>query len=242
MNGFPRNDWSVSAYLGFKERQADIYFYEDIKEVPTQRNIVLVGCIEDTNEFLSRFGLGPKMALNIPKELQELKFLRREIFETDLDYIYNYASEDAPGETNPEWPMFIKPAGKSKEFVAGVVRNKAQAEMYFNNLIKSTPILISEVVNFVSEYRCYIVNGEIKGVKHYLGDFFIYPDGNKIREMVKAYTTAPAGYSLDVGVLDTGETVLVECNDGWSLGNYGLAPNLYVSLLVARWREMFKPQ
>lgn len=231
MNGFPRNDWSMSAFIGFRERQADIIFYEDIKEVPTQRNIVLVGCIEDTNEFLSRFGLGPKLALNIPAQLRF--FTGRHHCNSTLEELY-----DSP---EAKWPLFIKPAGKSKEFVAGVVRSLDQAKAYFNNLVPETIIMVSEVVDFVSEYRCYITNGEIKGVKHYLGDFFVYPDGDRIKQMVKAYTSAPAGYSLDVGVLSTGETVLVECNDGWSLGNYGLAPNLYVSLLVARWREMFKP-
>lgn len=235
LNGFPRNDWSCSAYLGFKERQADIYFYEDIKEVPTQRNIVLVGCIEDTNEFLSRFGLAPKMALNIPGDLWCPGYLKRSLWNLTL-------GELLEGKANHLFPMFIKPAGRSKGFVAGIVRNVEQARLYFNNLYPETEMLCSEVVNFVSEYRCYIIESKVVGIKHYLGDIFTFPDTNHIQEMVKAYTSAPAGYSLDVGILDSGETVLVECNDGWSLGNYGLESNLYVRLLVARWRELFKPE
>lgn len=232
LNGFPKNDWSTSAYLGFKERQADIYFYEDIQEVPTQRNIILVGCIEDTNEFLSRFDLGPKVPLNIPEELDEYRFTGRETGKCIYEVLKRMEDK--------HYPVFIKPAGKAKEFVPGVVKSRKDLDMFFHNLPEETHVFCSSVVNFVSEYRCYIINGEIKGIKHYFGDFFIFPDAQKIKDMVRTYTNAPAGYSLDVGVLDTGETVLVECNDGWSLGNYGLEPNLYVSLLVARWRELFK--
>ncbi|MDY7014869.1 MAG: ATP-grasp domain-containing protein [Cyanobacteriota bacterium] len=47
-----------------------------------------------------------------------------------------------------------------------------------------------------------------------------------------------AGYSLDFGVLETGETALVEMNDGFSLGNYGLADGKYTDLILARWKEL----
>ena len=55
-----------------------------------------------------------------------------------------------------------------------------------------------------------------------------------IEKMVSCFCSAPAGYSLDVGVTESGETALVEVNDGFSLGTYGLDPIEYAKLLSAR--------
>lgn len=37
---------------------------------------------------------------------------------------------------------------------------------------------------------------------------------------------------------DDGRTLLVEVNDGYALGCYGLQHNLYAKLLAARWAEL----
>jgi hypothetical protein len=47
-----------------------------------------------------------------------------------------------------------------------------------------------------------------------------------------------AGYALDLGVLTDGRTALVEWNDGYSLGSYGLESGLYAELIMARWCEL----
>ena len=51
-----------------------------------------------------------------------------------------------------------------------------------------------------------------------------------------------AGYGVDFGVLSMGETALVEWNDGFSLGAYGLDKALYTELTVARWNELTAPK
>jgi ATP-grasp domain, R2K clade family 2 len=44
---------------------------------------------------------------------------------------------------------------------------------------------------------------------------------------------------IDVGVIgETGRTAVVEVNDGYALGRYGLDPDAYVDLPEARWREL----
>lgn len=245
LNNFPIADWAVSAYLGFKERQADIYLFENIEEVPRQRNVILVAFIEDTNKWLADMGIPPKMALNIPEALSKDCFVGRLIWTTWLGW-YRKMNERLKtdklisGLVDP-YPVFVKPAGRAKEFVAGVVRSEKDLDLFFHDLPNETRLFCSEVVDFVSEYRVFVCEGRVLGIKHYLGDFFTFPDTELIKAMVDDYRGAPAGYSLDVGVLQDGRTVLVECNDGWSLGNYGLDPNLYVRLLVARWRELMKP-
>lgn len=47
---------------------------------------------------------------------------------------------------------------------------------------------------------------------------------------------------LDFGVTSDGRTLLIEMNDGYSLGAYGLEPELYAKLLTARWAELNRTQ
>ncbi|MEO0962754.1 MAG: ATP-grasp domain-containing protein, partial [Pseudomonadota bacterium] len=56
------------------------------------------------------------------------------------------------------------------------------------------------------------------------------------------YTDAPVSYAWDVGVVDHGHTQLVEINDSYATGAYGLAPALYASLIDARWQEIRQHQ
>ena len=59
-----------------------------------------------------------------------------------------------------------------------------------------------------------------------------------VEAIPEAYENAPNGYAFDVGVTKQGETILVEANDGFSLGSYGLFYIDYAKLLSARWAEL----
>jgi hypothetical protein len=48
----------------------------------------------------------------------------------------------------------------------------------------------------------------------------------------------PVSGSIDVGVTKDGKTVLVEVNDSYSLGNYGIGSILYARMIEERWREL----
>lgn len=228
LNGWPIDDWAVSAYMGFKEKQMDIYFFEHIDEVPVSPFNVVVAFIEDTNKYLEKLGLEPKLALNIPDELKEYAGRK-----TWTGILADLTRERI------QLPVFVKPGRKSKEFIAGVITKK-ETFFVFKDLPDDTPMFFSKVVNFISEYRGYVIDGQLKGLKHYMGDFRIYPDVKIIDAAIAAYKSAPVGYSIDFGVTDKGATLLIECNDGWSLGNYGLNHTTYATLLLKRWIEMTK--
>lgn len=226
LNNVPTDDWGFAAYLGFRQRQMDIIFYEDIMEVPNSRENIVVGCIEDTKKFWERLNISIPEPLNIPISLQP--YCDRNVLYTSVGKVRN----------DIKYPFFIKPYNL-KEFVPGVVKNDWEMNAFYNLPI-DTPVMISEVVDFVSEYRTFVCDAQILGVKHYLGDHTVFPDGNIIKEMIATYTDAPSAYSLDVGVTKEGKTLLVECNDGWSLGNYGLDGIPYTKLLCKRWLEILK--
>lgn len=87
--------------------------------------------------------------------------------------------------------------------------------------------------------RCFIRYGKIVDIRPYKGDFFNYHyDFDVIKKAVLDHKTAPAGYAMDFGITDKGETILIEVNDGYALGSYGLLYYDYAKLLSARWAEL----
>lgn len=230
-NGFPV-EWCTSAYMGFRAKQSDIYFFENINEVPISKYVILVASIENTNTYLKELGLPPKLALNIPDEL--MCYTGRYIqYMTVGEFKNQYPSNDM-------FPLFVKPNKYSKEFIGGIVESKESFNNCFYDVSNDKELLVSEIVNFVSEYRGYVIDKELRGIKHYKGDFRIFPDMTVIDSAISDYTSQPIGYSIDFGITDDGRTLLVECNDGYSLGNYGLNDVTYSTLLARRWIEMTK--
>ena len=71
-----------------------------------------------------------------------------------------------------------------------------------------------------------------------MGSFRVFPDMNIVDAAISEYKSQPAGYSIDFGVTNDGRTLLIECNDGWSLGNYGLNDVTYSTLLAKRWLQL----
>ena len=80
--------------------------------------------------------------------------------------------------------------------------------------------------------------GKIVGIQFYYGDRDAVYDRETIDTAVRAYPNMPADCALDFGVTEDGRTLLIEMNDGYSLGFYGLEPALYARVLAARWAEL----
>ena len=56
--------------------------------------------------------------------------------------------------------------------------------------------------------------------------------------MINDWADSPKAYCLDVGVLDTGKTALIEINDAFSCGSYSMSAETYGDLLTTRWNEL----
>ena len=227
VNKFPFDDWACDAYLGWRDNGANIKLYEDINDVPANKYSIVVGCIEDTTQWFRNANIPIPGPMTMPEELR--KYARREINILPLGDALQIS----------RYPFFIKPYSTLKQFWYGIIKCDADKIHFNKDIPLDSTVLISEVVPMDAEYRCYIIDGKIIGVHYYLGDFKLYPDVNLVEKMIEDYTKAPRAYCIDVAVQkETGNTILVECNDGWSLGNYGLPPKLYVRFLTTRWREI----
>jgi hypothetical protein len=230
---FPSDEWGMSAYYGFQQKKTKVVLFSDLDKVPLSRYNIIVAGTEYTIKRIKDLGIEPPQALHIPEELNQYLYLGRCISHMTFKMFKGLAERDSIN-----FPIFIKPEGYAKEFVAGPVSNRENALLFYDNVPDDCLIMLSEIVDIVSEYRCYVLNGELIGIKHYLGDIRIFPDVRDIDNMIATYRSQPKAFALDVGITNRGNTILIECNDAWSLGNYGLNDKQYAHMLAVRWHEM----
>ena len=188
---------------------------------------VIIGSVESTNEFFKGCGIEMPKYLGYPDELTG--YLWRKIINVkmiDLNYV--------------EPPYFIKPAHGVKLFTGELITKQAQLKFLYDyyEISDETAILMSQPINIISEYRCFVHEGELKGIQYYLGDYKLYPDIRVVESMISDYTSSNCAYTLDVGVTDDGKTILVEVNDMWAIGSYGMDARTYTLMCVRRMREI----
>jgi hypothetical protein len=135
--------------------------------------------------------------------------------------------------------VFIKPAERTKRFT-GFVMDDPQ-DYRVAGVSKALQVWVSSPVQWLSEWRAYVVNHQLRHLSFYAGSQRLEPDPRVLAEMVSRYADAgaPDGYAMDVGVLNWpgGEvTSLVEVNEGFSVGAYEDVPrDAYAEMLVAYW-------
>ena len=140
-----------------------------------------------------------------------------------------------------KFPYFIKPKNGVKMFTGEVITKDSQLQMLkeYYEVKPETEVYVSSVLpKIASEYRCFIHEDELVGIQHYLGDFKKYPDIHTIENMVKEYKSSNCAYTLDIAVLEHGPTVLLEVNDMWAIGSYGMNAKTYALMCVRRMREI----
>lgn len=187
---------------------------------------VLIGSVEATRFFFGELGVSCPKYIGYPNELTE--YYGREIKLMKVrDLTKNY-------------PYFIKPATEVKLFTGDVIENDRLLNTFktFYDVNPETLLYVSEVINIQSEYRCFVHKGVLKGIQYYLGDFKKYPNYKVIEEIISKYEKQPIAYTVDVGVTDNNETIIVEINDMWAIGSYGFNKELYSKMCVDRMKEI----
>lgn len=114
------------------------------------------------------------------------------------------------------------------------------------------PVIVSDVVELVSEYRCHIADGRVLACSAYLVEGSTWdawdeadlPPTAEARAYAQdvvdsARSAFPAGYTLDIGFTAAGRWTVVETNPAWSSGPYWsslLAPEEVVTSILASQR------
>lgn len=146
---------------------------------------------------------------------------------------------DVLNEVESGKSLFIKPARGWKRFTGFVCDDPR--DYRFRGCSLRMPVWVSDPVVFNSEWRVYVVNKEILGIYPTPHTNSIeMPDIRDIEGALKVFLNGPhpSGFVIDFGVLSTGQTALVEVNDGFSVGAYGIDAQSYFKLISVRWAEL----
>jgi len=135
--------------------------------------------------------------------------------------------------------VFCKPFDKTKAFTGRVMR--CDDDLYeVKHLSKNTPVWVAPPVHIASEWRLFLLDGTILGLRHYDG-ITNKPDKEFVDQIVESF----AGSNLktcavDIGIIEGGWFV-IEVNPPYSVDPYGLDPKKYVELLCCGWASLFLP-
>ena len=222
--------YNVNAFIaneGFKNFGFEIEKFVDADEISDKNpENIIVGGIGNVRKRLQNLNIiRENKEIDYPEELKP--FLKRKIWTSSINEIFN----------KKEWNIFIKPQTETKLFAGKVIKS----EMDLLGLIdeeNDIKIWCSELVNFKTEWRCFIRYKEILDIRRYKGDWDTKIDVKTVLSAINSFTSQPNSYALDFGLNENGEMFLVEVNDGHSLGTYGISSAHYAKFLSARWSEL----
>lgn len=184
-------------------------------------DFIPVGSVEFTREFARLNGIALPEWQTYPPSLQI--FAGRRLWKGTF--------------SDAEMDDFVKPL-RTKAFTGDIKSQINEA------VDPREPVWISDPVEFKAEFRYYVLDRAIVGFSRYddKDEEISPPEKDRVQIMIDSYEGQPIGYSIDVGIIDKG-AVLVEVNDGWSLGYYpwgNMTPRSYVDLIEARWKQIQK--
>lgn len=101
---------------------------------------------------------------------------------------------------------------------------------------------------FISEWRVFVLDGNIIDMQNYAGDIWTLPDKKSVECMVYAFEHAkgsncPPAYTLDVGVHqdDVGlKTSIVEVHDFYACGTYSLNDHYHYPIMLWGWWNWYR--
>lgn len=207
----------------------------DFSDIKNPDKYIPVGSVDFVSAYLNTFYPNAKKMLeplNVPEVL--FPFAGRDIMNIrtneDLKQLYKFDDVFAKSMS-----VIKHPDNGWKYNPNNEMSNLLNLDNYDNCI----GFQVSSYVEFLSEWRVFVFNGKILDCKNYLGDFFTYPNPNTIINMVREYKDAPVAYTLDVGVIPGGETVVIECHRFFSCGLYGFNDFYhYPYMLSQEWFEM----
>lgn len=223
----PMNPNVFNAFYGLRDMGFECVFfetYEDLIELRHSRSEVISGGIGMIKRRLEDFGICTD-EINYPEELKP--YLHRNIWTSTMNTVASH----------PEtWPVFVKSVEGKK--LTGKVISSIGDLVGCGYCDADYDVLCANLLKIVSEYRVFVRYGQVLDMKHYAGDWSVSPDSEVIKSAIKDYTSAPDAYGIDFGVTDDGKTVLIEVNDGYALGCYGLQAYYYAKFLLTKWAQM----
>ena len=221
------DDFIFSAYLGFRHMGKITKFFSKPEKIHFKEDDIVVGDLKSSRFIFKKLNITPPNFF-IPDELK--KYAKRDIWNDTVGNVLSKFRKDRK-------PIFLKPIN-TKEFPAQVITMLPLITWVGQTIDPSILCWVSEAIDIISEWRVFVSNFKIVGCQYYLGDFKKYPNWNIIESALSDVKWQPKGWTMDFGVTASGETILIETNDGYSIGDYGLESVTYATLLKNRFYEL----
>lgn len=242
------------AVTGFKHMGAEVIKYNTIDEIYdwVTRDDIVLDYIDQCLTIFNKFSVRPHLE-DYPEVLK--KFMGRTVWEDTINSI----------NTNPDkWGVFVKPI-KEKAFTGKVINGPADL-VGCGSAYENYDVLCSEVLDIKREWRGFIYYDKLIDLRPYSGDWHYNYDPDFIDSVIESFKTwedRPVACSLDFAVIERPhtisvhkhskngeltkvgeyeeaalETIFLEANDAYALGNYGLHYLDYAKLISARWSQL----
>ncbi|MEO5902337.1 MAG: ATP-grasp domain-containing protein [Ilumatobacteraceae bacterium] len=230
--GLPATEGCYGAWRALGDRGWEIKPFERVDEIRPDPEHPVIGGVDQVVDALHRVGVTPP-DIDYPTALRP--FLLDPQLSTRTMFWVRHARD--------EWPLFVKPTTGRKEFTGRVV-HRTDDLVGLAHIDDELPVFVSRPVDLRGrvEWRAFVIDGKVRDIRPYTG----CPDGTApatvfVQMLVNQWQSHPTGCSIDV--VDVGGQArpdwrVVECNDGYSLGSYGLHPHTYAELIVKRWTEL----
>lgn len=190
----------------FKRAWSHDFSFGDASEL---KGCIPVGTIDFVTNYMRMFKKDFKQnPIEIPAYLRTDEFLKRDYHIGDI--------RDVP--STGIW--FVKDVSTLKHF-----SKVCNLDHEFNDLIelgKDANYLVSSVVDILSEWRVYVLDGELANICNYNGDCTLFPDMSLIRKamsLIELNEKWLKSYTIDVMVTKKG-TALIEIHNFTSVGLY----------------------
>jgi hypothetical protein len=194
---------------------------------------VPIGSVPFVRAALRQLGFNLPQPQPYPSVLAHLFY--RQI--TRLDSLASAVKRVADGQ-----PLFVKPADRWKLFTGFVLCHPGDVRLFGKS--RSSPVWVSSLVDFQSEWRAYVADHQLLDLRFVEdgGDRRVEPDLQVVLDAIARLQTmasTPSAYVIDFGVLASGETALVEMNDGFAFGAYdGLPASVLWEVAAMRFLEI----
>jgi len=235
----PHDTEQAVAMYRFRELAAEIIPYYILDEIydEVMPDDVVVDYMQQCKTIFKKFGV----EVNLPDYPEVLnKYLGRRIWTDTINNISRDESKWRAGN-------FVKPI-KSKVFTGKIISSISDL-VGCGNYSEDYEVLVSEPIDIVAEWRCFILYDKLIDVRPY--SMIINPDSNAYKyrfdadildSMVndfKKWDERPLACAIDICKTREGRTLFVELNDAYSLGSYGLFHVFYSKMISARWSQLF---
>lgn len=185
-----------------------------------------VGSIEFCINYFNELGI-KETPINVPSSLMDEEYSGRKIKNIILD-----------GKNNKEI-IYEKFKDKySKYFIKSneVFKSENNGIYSIDNLDRLIGnYQISSIIdNIVSEWRVFVNNRSLVGLKNYSGDPFIVPNRERVEDFINKLNLSIPSYTLDIICCNNDKCFVLELHKFYSCGLYGFSDyNIYPFML---WR------